>query len=97
VTPRERLAAVLAPELLTALEQLVEERVDERLQVLSAKRMAARQRPELLSVPEAAELLRCERQRIYDLLSSGRLTRLKDGARVLVRRSEIERHLAGER
>ena len=41
-----------------------------------------------LSVREASELLRASRQRIYDLLSDGRLTRHKDGTRVLIRRDE---------
>jgi excisionase family DNA binding protein len=47
-----------------------------------------------LSVPEAAKYARASRQRIYDLLSSGRLTRHKDGSRVLVERAELDRHLA---
>jgi len=46
-----------------------------------------------MSVPEAAEYLRCSRQRIDDLLSSRRLTRVKEGRRTLVRREEIEEHL----
>lgn len=49
-----------------------------------------------LTVGEAAEYLRCERQRIYDLLSSGRRTRRKDGSRVLLVRAELDRMLAGE-
>jgi excisionase family DNA binding protein len=48
-----------------------------------------------LSVPEAAEYLRSSRQRVYDLLSAGRLTRRKDGSRVLVERAELDRYLAG--
>jgi excisionase family DNA binding protein len=48
---------------------------------------------EFLNVPEAAELLRCSRQRIYDLLSSGQLERFKDGSRVLVRRVDLVAHL----
>lgn len=50
-----------------------------------------------LSVREASELLRASRQRVYDLLSDGRLTRHKDGSRVLIRRDEIEQYLSGER
>lgn len=53
--------------------------------------------PPYLSVDEAAELLRCKPQRIYDLRSSGVLTRLGDGSRALVSRAEIEAHLAGTR
>jgi excisionase family DNA binding protein len=49
-----------------------------------------------MTVPEAADLLRSERQRVYDLVSSGRLTRFKDGSRLLVSRIELEGHLAGE-
>jgi excisionase family DNA binding protein len=46
-----------------------------------------------LTVAEAAALLRCTRQRVYDVLSSGRLTRYRDGARVLLSRDEVEAHL----
>jgi excisionase family DNA binding protein len=43
-----------------------------------------------MSIPEAAEYLRCRRQRVDDLLSMGRLSRVKEGSRTLVRRSEVE-------
>src|SRR4051794_20464214 len=43
-----------------------------------------------MTVPEAAEWLRCKRQRVDDLLSARRLTRYKDGRRTLVLRSEVE-------
>jgi excisionase family DNA binding protein len=46
-----------------------------------------------LSVSEAAEYLRAKPQRIYDLLSSRRLTRHKDGTRVLISRAELDAHL----
>jgi excisionase family DNA binding protein len=46
-----------------------------------------------LTVFEAAELLRCSRQRVDDLLSQRRLARYKDGSRTLVSREEIEEHL----
>ncbi|OAI56164.1 hypothetical protein AYO48_00040 [Gaiella sp. SCGC AG-212-M14] len=46
-----------------------------------------------MTVPEAAEYLRCSRQRVDDLLSQGRLQRVKDGARTLIRRSDLEAHL----
>lgn len=48
-----------------------------------------------MTVPEAADYLRCSRQRVYDLLSAGRLTRHKDGRRVLVFRAEADALLAG--
>ena len=49
-----------------------------------------------MTVVEAAEYMRCRRQRVDDLLSKGRLTRHKDGARTLVARAEIDTYLAGE-
>jgi excisionase family DNA binding protein len=53
---------------------------------------AATQSP-YMTIPEAAALLRCKRQRIDDLLSQGRLARYKDGSRTLVSRREVEEHL----
>ena len=49
--------------------------------------------PEFLNVEEAAEHLRCDKQRIYDLVSSRRLPRYKDGARVLLKRSDLDDYL----
>ena len=95
VTARDRLAGLFAPEALEALEELVAAQVDARLRVLSAGRIAGRQRPDFLTVQEAADVLRADRQRVYDLVSSGRLTRHKDGSRVLVRRAELEAYLNG--
>jgi len=46
-----------------------------------------------MSVSEAAEMFRCRRQRVYDLISQGRLPHLKDGARVLIRRSDVLAYL----
>ena len=50
-----------------------------------------------LTTAEAAELLRCSRQRIHDLLSQGKLTRLKEGRRTLLLRSEVEALVQVER
>jgi excisionase family DNA binding protein len=50
-----------------------------------------------LTVPEAAVLLRCKRQRIDDLLSQGRLQRVKEGGRTLVRRDDVAKHLERSR
>lgn len=46
-----------------------------------------------LTVPEAAEYLRSSRQRVYDLLFSRRLPRVKDGSRVLIRRTDLDAYL----
>jgi excisionase family DNA binding protein len=65
--------------------------------LLERQRAEAEAPPRLLTVPEAAAFLRAKPQRVYDLLSDGRLTRHKDGRRVLVDRQELERYLAGGR
>jgi len=47
-----------------------------------------------MTIPEAADYLRAKPQRVYDLLSSGRLTRHKDGSRVLIERAQLAAHVA---
>jgi excisionase family DNA binding protein len=72
------------------------EAIAERVVELLAERPEISRRGELspyFNIAEAADYLRTNRQRIYDLLSDGRLTRLKDGSRVLVSRAELEGHL----
>ena len=59
------------------LDDLVERVTARVLEQLDASRAEA----ELMNVREAAEFLRCSRQRVYDLLSDGRLERFKDGSR----------------
>ncbi len=44
-----------------------------------------------LTADEAAELLRCNRRRVYDLVGDGRLPRCGDGRRLLVRRDDVLR------
>jgi len=92
VTP---FALTLPPELLDAIVERVTEQVLERLQAESPSEPATKASP-YMTVVEAAEFLRCSRQRVDDLLSQGRLTRHKDGSRTLVLRAEIQEHLRHE-
>jgi excisionase family DNA binding protein len=85
------LAFAVPPELVEAIAELVEERVLERLEAHRRASISP-----FLTPAEAAELLRAGRQRVYDLLSAGRLRRYKDGARVLVSRDELEAYLDGD-
>jgi excisionase family DNA binding protein len=62
------------------------ELVVERLEAQSAL-------PELMTPDEAAAYLRCSRQRIYNLRSAGKLSRLADGGRALIRRSELDAYI----
>lgn len=80
--------------------ELGDEAID-RIAVRAAEIAVARlaesaQRSPYVSIPEAAELLRCRRQRVDDLLSQRRLTRVKEGRRTLVLRAEVEAYLRGE-
>ena len=50
-----------------------------------------------VTIPEAAELLRCRRQRVDDLLSQRRLTRVKDGSRTLIARAELDAYITNGR
>jgi excisionase family DNA binding protein len=80
-------------ELVEAIAEAVVPVVLERLADLE---IANGDQADYLTVAEAATFLRAKPQRIYDLLSSSRLRRFKDGARVLVSRVELEAYLAGE-
>jgi hypothetical protein len=64
VNESDGLIVTLPPELI--------ERIAERVAALFAERQRP-SAPELLTVDEVAELLRCKRQRVYDLVSQGRL------------------------
>jgi excisionase family DNA binding protein len=77
------------------LEELAE-RIAERLaEKLEERRWATRQEAsELLSVREAADVLRCKPQRVYDLRSAGRLPRTTEGGRAVVRRTDLEQLVA---
>lgn len=68
----------------------------ERLAPLVGKATASRgEGSPFLSADEAAELLRCRKRRVYELVGDGRLTRHGDGRRLLLRREEVERLAAG--
>src|SRR5688572_18694751 len=70
--------------------------IAERAAELAAAILSSSARSPYLTVVEAAEYLRAKPQRVYDLLSARRLTRHKDGRRVLVSRAELDAYLAGE-
>lgn len=80
---------ILNPEAIEAIAQRAAE-------IVLARMPAPTTDSEYLTVLEAAELMRCKRQRIYDLLYEGRLTRFADGSRALIQREEVEAHLRGE-
>jgi excisionase family DNA binding protein len=48
-----------------------------------------------LGVDEAADYLRCSRQRVYDLVHAGRLVPRRDGRRLLFHRDDLDAYLSG--
>jgi excisionase family DNA binding protein len=48
-----------------------------------------------LNVPEAAERLRCSKDRIYDLIALGKLNPRRDGRRVLLHRDDLDAYIEG--
>jgi excisionase family DNA binding protein len=85
-----------AEPLTLAIPDVLAERIAERAAEIALERLRgeAGVRSPYLTVPEAAEYLRAKPQRVYDLLSSRRLTRYRDGRRVLVSRAELDAYLA---
>jgi len=47
----------------------------------------------LLTVEEAADVLRCKPKRVYDLCSQRRISYVKDGSRTLIRRAALDDYL----
>lgn len=73
---------------------------DEQLEEIAARAAAMVQPDGLelspwLNVGEAAERLRCRRDRIYDLIAVGKLTPRRDGRRVLLHRDELDQYVEG--
>lgn len=48
-----------------------------------------------LNVTDAAERLRCKKDRIYDLIALGKLHPRRDGRRVLLHRDDLDAYLEG--
>jgi len=75
----------IGPELVDALSQAISESVVERLRDAHSAEPSA-----YLDVEAAARYLACEKPRIYDLVSSGRLRCAKDGRRSLFRQEWLD-------
>jgi excisionase family DNA binding protein len=83
-------------DLTAALDELVE-----RVAARAAEMVVERQQPQAvepyLSVAEAASYLACKPKRIYDLTSQRRVPFVKDGARLLLRRADLDAYLEAQR
>lgn len=84
--PRERLAALLAPDALDALEALVAEHVAAELARIDARDSG----PRWLTVEQAAERLACSPAAVRMRASRGRLATRRQGRRVYVSAVSVE-------
>lgn len=90
----EQLASSSLDLILEEFVSRIAERVAERLAESREISVSADRERDLLSVREAAAVLRCKPQRVYDLRSAGRLPRTTEGGRAVVRRFDLERLVA---
>jgi excisionase family DNA binding protein len=82
------LSLALPPELVDAIAARAAELIGERAPTDDG-------RSPWLTVDEAADYLRCSRQRIYDLKSAGRIVSAQDGKRPLFHRAVLDAYLLG--
>jgi hypothetical protein len=83
VSPRDRLASALSPELVEALEELVAERVASELARLETSG------PEWLTLDAAADRLGCSRDAVRMRAARGRLDTRHHGRRVYVSAASV--------
>jgi excisionase family DNA binding protein len=83
MSPRDRLASVLSPELVSALEELVAERVATELARVDTSGRA------WLTVEQAAERLGCSRDAVRMRAKRGRLEKRNHGRRVYVSAASV--------
>lgn len=87
LSPRDRLAAVLAPDLLDALDELVAGRVASELARLGAAHDGG---PRWLTFAQAAERLSCSPAAVRMRASRGRLQTRRQGRRVYVSAASVD-------
>jgi excisionase family DNA binding protein len=84
----QRLARVFGPDQVAALVEYEDAMIESRAQTVQVAAPVS----EWMTVPEAAEELRCTKQHVYDMRSDGRLTKFNEGgprSRALCKRSEV--------
>jgi DNA-directed RNA polymerase specialized sigma24 family protein len=88
VAARDRLAAVLAPDLVDALKELVAECVAAELATLEASASRASS-PAWLPLQQAADLLGCSRDAVRMRANRGRLKTRRHGRRLYVSAASV--------
>ena len=94
MNPRDRLEALLAPDLLAALEQLIDERVAAALAAARADAAG----PRWLSVPTAAQYLDVSTERIRKLVARREIPYSQEGpgCRVFFDRRDLDDWMRGQ-
>ena len=87
MTARDRLAVALAPELLRALEELVDERVRAELDARGNRTNG----PRWMTVEQAADRLSCSPDAIRMRVKRGRLEHRRQGLRVYISAESVDR------
>ena len=77
-------------------DELVEAIAQRAAQLARQRELDANPPSPYVTAEEAAQFLRCKPKRIYDLRSSGRLSRFNEGGRALVLREELKRLVVDE-
>lgn len=86
MTARDRLAASLAPDLLAALEEYV----DERIAAALPYQPHTNGRPRWLTLTQAADLADCTADAMRMRVTRGRYRSRRDGARVYVLADDVD-------
>lgn len=84
-TPRDRLAALLAPDVLDAIEDLVTVRVEEEM-----ARRATPDGPRWLTLEQAAQRLDCSPAAVRMRATRGRLQKRHQGRRLYVSAASVD-------
>lgn len=80
---------------MTIPDELLDQLAERAADILEARLARRAGKSKYVTPLEAAqEILGCKRQRVYELLRSGRLTRYQDEGRVLLLREEVEDYVA---
>lgn len=87
MSPRDRLSALLAPELLDALDSYVAERIAEALAASAPENGS----PRWLTCKQAAERLGCSTDAVRMRVKRGRLEHRRQGRRLYVSAAAVDR------
>jgi excisionase family DNA binding protein len=86
----DRTGQQIPVELTVSLPAELVEEIAQRAADILEERLVRQAAPRWLTIDQAAEYIAASKQRVYDLRSSGRISRHGDGRRALVDRDELD-------